>query len=569
MNYDSTYHILKQWERLQPGTSIITGSAFWHNGLFLAMAHATSPAGEQTRRFLVLATEQGARFPEGFEGTLLQGDGLRFMRCAATAPHAQALREAIPSMRPVPLGTVSTFGFGDRLGNAGAAHLKALADSRPVFLPVLAQQSIRELGRTARQPEEVLDAATWAVLEAGWRRGYGADADHLKTVEQAARMVQAGYTFFTIDPSDYVDNRAGTMSEADLLAAFEELPWGALKDRPEAFRQRYENRLFRLSSTREITLEPEQMLRAAVKYGAVLAHTRHMAEELARQCGTRACELELSVDETPHPTTPAEHLIIASELQRLNVRLVSLAPRFCGHFQKGIDFRGSLDQFADEYLLHQAIAAAFGGYKLSFHSGSDKFSVYERVGALPGGEIHVKTAGTSYLEAVRAIALTEPALFREIARRSVLHFEQDRKTYDISAEASDLEKAQTLADNELATLLDDDMARQVLHVTYGSVLQKHPQPAQGAQSTRATQSGLPGEPAQAGEPAQSLQPGQPAQSSQPGELAQPTLYGPIMQALETHRQTYHRCLYRHFRRHIVPFEGRPAVSGLTNATLEA
>ena len=518
MTNDFKLRILKQWERLQPGTPVVPGSVFWHNGLFLAIARGKMSPFGQTVRFLVMATQNRVSFPEGFEGMLYEADGIRYMLCPTTAPHAQALREAVPSLRPVPLGTTSSFGFGDRLGNAGAAHLRALADSRPVFLPVLAQQSIRELDRTARQPEEVLDAATWAVVEAGWRRGYGADADHLKTTEQASRMVQAGYTFFTIDPSDHVDNRAATMSEAELLQFFEDLPWGALKDSPESFRQRYENRLFRLGPGRELLIESAQMLRAAVKYAGVLVHTRHMAVALAELCGNRACELELSVDETPHPTTPVEHFVIASELRRLNVRLVSLAPRFCGHFQKGIDFRGSLDQFADEYLLHQAIAAASGGYKLSVHSGSDKFSVYERVGALAEGEIHVKTAGTSYLEAIRAIALTEPVLFREIARRSVLHFDQDRKTYDISAEAHDLQRAEELSDKELASLLDDDMARQVLHVTYGSVLQKK------------------------------------AQSSEP------VLYDRIMQALDTHPETYHRCLYRHFRRHIIPFEGRPAVS---------
>ncbi len=103
-------------------------------------------------------------------------------------------------------------------------------------------------------------------------------------------------------------------------------------------------------------------------------------------------------------TTPFEHWLVASELRRLGVEWVGLAPRFVGDFEKGIDYRGDLEVFRREYLKHLAIAEALGPYKISIHSGSDKFGVYRVIGEIGKGGVHVKTAGTSYLEALRTVA---------------------------------------------------------------------------------------------------------------------------------------------------------------------
>jgi len=149
---------------------------------------------------------------------------------------------------------------------------------------------------------------------------------------------------------------------------------------------------------------------------------------------------------------------------------VSLAPRFCGDFEKGIDFKGDIQQFEREYRVHQAIAMAYGAYKLSIHSGSDKFQVYEAIGRLGLGSVHVKTAGTSYLEALRAIAIADPDLLREIYAFSLERFDVDRKTYHISADPAQLAPLDKPTDSDLSELLNQDHARQIFHVTYGSVL---------------------------------------------------------------------------------------------------
>ena len=105
-------------------------------------------------------------------------------------------------------------------------------------------------------------------------------------------------------------------------------------------------------------------------------HVAAMYNHLVQSAGKRIFELEVSVDETEQPTSHAEHVYIASGLKRLGVKWVSLAPRFIGRFEKGVDYIGSVSAFENDIAGHAAIARQLGPYKLSLHSGSDKFSIY-------------------------------------------------------------------------------------------------------------------------------------------------------------------------------------------------
>ena len=169
------------------------------------------------------------------------------------------------------------------------------------------------------------------------------------------------------------------------------------------------------------------------------------------------------------PTSPLEHAIVSSALRRLGVKLTALAPRFPGHFEKGIDYRGSVQEFAAAVAVHAALAEALGPYKLSLHSGSDKLSVYEAFAHASGGRFHVKTAGTSYLEALRLAARTDTELMRLIWTESRDAFGAARRTYEMAATLEDAPPAE-LSDEELPGLLDDDTARQILHVNFGGVI---------------------------------------------------------------------------------------------------
>jgi hypothetical protein len=382
--------------------------------------------------------------------------------------NAVALRKHLDFLQPQLIGVAPTIGTGDRLGLATPAHVRAVRGSglRPVF----AQQSIREMTRTGRTPEEVMDTATFGVFEEGYRDGFGADADHLKSTEDIDRTVAAGFTMFTIDPGDHVDNEAQTDDLAHLKEKFGSLPWPGLETTADELHNAYTAQSIGLPDDSVASFEEETLLRAAVKYGRALAHTAAMYRHLRDRMSGRPFELEMSVDETATPTSVAEHVFVASELKRLGVKWVGLAPRFVGEFEKGVDYIGDLGEFERSFSRHVAVARHFGPYKISIHSGSDKFSIYPIAARLAGELVHLKTAGTSYLEALRAIASIDPALFREILGFAIERYPDDRASYHVSARVEQVPWGDSLGDDELPGLLDQFDAREVVHVTFGSVL---------------------------------------------------------------------------------------------------
>jgi hypothetical protein len=350
-----------------------------------------------------------------------------------------------------PLGLSPSFGFGDRLGLATPGHIAAVRGTK--FAPIFAQQSVRENARTGRTPQQVMDDAKRALEAAKWDASWGADADHLKAPEDIPPFVAAGYTFFTVDPGDYVDNSADTDSLDLLRQKITGFNWEELS----------ELYLHEDGGDAWGRFAGESLMRATIKYGKAIQHAVTMFRRLSE--ATDQFDFEMSVDETNSPTTPLEHFFIASELTRLGVRFTSLAPRFIGRFEKGVDYIGDLDALDTELAKHAAVTSHFGTYKLSLHSGSDKFSVYPLIAKHWGERIHVKTAGTSYLEALRVLAKHEQDLFLKIYLLGRDRYETDRRTYHVSAKLDLLPNT-----DDLPSLLDDFHAREVLHVTFGSAL---------------------------------------------------------------------------------------------------
>jgi hypothetical protein len=120
------------------------------------------------------------------------------------------------------------------------------------------------------------------------------------------------------------------------------------------------------------------------------------------------CEVEFAVDQTDYPTKPAEHVAVVSELKRLGMDFVSFAPRFVGRFETGVEYIGDLDKLRRDFEIHAAIGRALGPYKLYLHSGSDKYSASPLSAEATQGMVHLKTAGTSWAEALRVIARHDP-----------------------------------------------------------------------------------------------------------------------------------------------------------------
>jgi hypothetical protein len=394
-------------------------------------------------------------------------ENLILKKCQLNTQNRKYIQQLFEFTKPVTIGLHNSFGFGDRIGLANAGHLRSLGKSN--FKPILAQQSIRELTRTNRTADKVMDAAVWAVFQEGYKKGFGADADHLKTEDDITLMMTAGYKMLTFDPSAFVNNDADNYSQSELKKIVDDFNWINFGSSFEGLKKEY---LTETKIDKELSLKPAEinLMRALVKYGDALIHIKNLYSYLKKNFAGDNYEVEISVDETDSVTSTFEHFFIAKELKRLKIDFISLALRFVGDFEKGIDYKGDLNLFKREYINHLKIVKYIGNYKISLHSGSDKFSVYKVIGSLKDASTHVKTAGTSYLEALKVTALKEPDLFRKILDFSRDLYEEEKKTYHVSAVIGKVKDSCSYNNEELLELFNLDDARQVLHVTFGRVL---------------------------------------------------------------------------------------------------
>jgi hypothetical protein len=403
----------------------------------------------------------------GFTGTTESSDGeVRFVG-ETTPENALALRSALPWLQPSRFGLHTSAGFGDRLGLATPGHVRALKAVGAAINPVFAQQSIREMGRCHRTPRNVLDDATWGAFQAGWTKPVGGDADHLEQLEDIDDTAAAGFVFYTLDPKAEVDPEAEYADQETIRQKVQALDWASLDSDLAAFRKSYVGRRIDLEQ-QAIELDEESVLRAMAKYGPGIVHAMAMYRRLMEK--GIDCEVEFAVDETDYPTKPAEHVVVVSELQRLGMDFVSFAPRFEGRFEKGVEYIGDIDELQRDFEIHAQIARALGPYKLSLHSGSDKYSTYPLIAEATKGVVHLKTAGTSWAEALRVIAHNDPDLMREVLVLALDSFEANRKSYHLSCDPTRIPTDPT--DDEVAQLMDRVDSRQVLHVGYGAILEE-------------------------------------------------------------------------------------------------
>jgi hypothetical protein len=354
----------------------------------------------------------------------------------------------------------ASFGTGDRLGIVTAAHLRAF-DSSNIF-PVLAQQSVRELTKTKRTWEDVIACAYWGCFEEGFNGFVGADADHVKDLENLKAASKAGFSMFTIDSSDFIKKNVNSIENYKIEDFYK------INNRNYDFTNYYSDKKLKIGS---ISFEfGSDMLK-------LLFYTYFDAIIYIKECynlllasRSEPFDLEVSMDEIPEPITPLAHIFIANELSRQDIDFKNLALRFVGKWEKAVDYLGDLDEFDTQIKIHAEIVKSIGGYKLSLHSGSDKFSVYNSFSSANEGRFHVKTSGVSWLEAMRVTAKNDTELFREIFNFSLKNFEAEKVFYDVSADLSKLQFIDDIPDSELVNLLDSPAARQVLHINYGALL---------------------------------------------------------------------------------------------------
>lgn len=421
---------------------------------------------------MVLALGKGDFFSQ-LDGTELSSHAAKSLNggesfgsvklCPLSHENRLVLNKFLSFTRPTAFGRkTATFGLGDRLGLSTQGHVRCFDNCKAK--PILAQQSKRELDLTGRNFDTVLDDVCFAVFQEGYRGGFGADGDHLKKVEDIREALDCGYTMITLDCSERIGRGIESLDEQELIRTYEQLP--------TEYRARIEN--FYLSigfpiGEEEYFFTQDELMRCALIYGSAVDFVREVYFQYLKKA-PHTVDFELSIDETESITTAQGHLFVAMELVDSNVEVTSLAPRFIGEFQKGIDYIGDMKTFEAQLKQHAAIAHHFG-YKLSIHSGSDKFSIFPIIGQYTGGLLHIKTSGTTWLEAVATVAEKNSSLYRKIHQKALEHFEEAKSYYYVTGDASKVEDPARRPDEALIDYLKDDDSRQLLHITYGYILE--------------------------------------------------------------------------------------------------
>ena len=291
-----------------------------------------------------------------------------------------------------------TFGTGDRFAHQGRAQLQAILNAREAGIDVYPvwNKSNREHSIIKSQPGDVRAEADAAVAALGFTGAYYVDADHigLKTVDAFI----PGSDFFTLDVADFT----GKAAEADAVGVF-------LK----AVR-RYTGSLSIPGIERPFDLTEKTVRGAAAKFLLAVQEAGRIYRHIEEKKGREGFVTEISVDETDAPQSPVELFLILAMIAEEHIPIQTIAPKFTGRFNKGVDYVGDLAQFEKEFDEDLSVIAfaiqEFGladTLKLSVHSGSDKFSIYPIINRLikkHNAGLHVKTAGTNWLEEVIGLA---------------------------------------------------------------------------------------------------------------------------------------------------------------------
>jgi tagaturonate epimerase len=291
-----------------------------------------------------------------------------------------------------------SFGVGDRFAHQAKAQLRACmqAASEGVDVTPVWNKSYREHSIVGSEPPSVLRAAEAAVRELDWTKPFHIDADHIR-FDIVDPFIETS-DFYTLDVAESIGQPADPQDVQAFVDRHPELT-GTIEipgiERP-------------FQTTRE------EIERIANKFLKAVQDAGRLHRHIAERKGEGQFITEVSMDETDSPQTPPELLVILAAIADEKIPAQTIAPKFTGRFNKGVDYVGDITQFEKEFNEDLAVIAhAVGRYdlpdnlKLSVHSGSDKFSIYgpiRRALQRTGAGIHVKTAGTNWLEELIGLA---------------------------------------------------------------------------------------------------------------------------------------------------------------------
>ena len=292
-----------------------------------------------------------------------------------------------------------SIGLGDRFGHQGAAQLKAIIDAgkKGIEMTPVWNKSNREHNIIGTIPGDVRKEADIVTKAAKYNKPYFVDADHIN-FDSVDKFVEAS-DFFTIDVASWIGQKAG---EEDLKIFVKSA-------------EKYKGKLLIPGIPKPFSITGSYLEKVGEKYLFATKMAGVIYRKIEKQKGRGNFIAEISMDEVPEPQTPAELFFILMMLGIEKIPLQTIAPKFQGRFNKGVDYVGRPDLFALEFEsdLHVITKAVreFSlpeNLKISVHSGSDKFAIYPYIGRIirkHNKGIHLKTAGTTWLEEVIGLAV--------------------------------------------------------------------------------------------------------------------------------------------------------------------
>jgi hypothetical protein len=291
-----------------------------------------------------------------------------------------------------------SMGLGDRFGHQGGAQLQAIieAGKKGVEITPVWNKSNREHMIIGTGPDDVRKEADYFTKAAKFKKPYFVDADHIN-FDTVDRFINAS-DFFTIDVASYIGKRAGEAETKSFVS-------GSLK---------YMGDLEIPGIRKPLKVTEKLITNIAEKYLFAAIKAWEIYRKIEKAKGKDNFVTEVSMDEVPNPQTPVELFFILKMLGEENIPVQTIAPKFSGRFNKGVDYVGDPEKFAEEFesdlMVIDFAVKEFGlpdNLKMSVHSGSDKFSIYPLIGSIIKKHdkgIHLKTAGTTWLEEVIGLA---------------------------------------------------------------------------------------------------------------------------------------------------------------------
>jgi len=369
-----------------------------------------------------------------------------------------------------------SLGTGDRFGHQGKAQLQAIIQANKQGLGIVPvwNKSHREHTIIGTSPGDVREEANEAVKAMRWDKPYFVDADHigLKNVD----IFIESSDFFTLDVAEVIGQQADEKDKS-------------------AFIEKYSKYIGDMNISgieKPLNITQQKLEEIADKFLLAVKEAGKIYRHIASSKGKDNFITEVSMDETDQPQSPVEMLFILAALANEKIPAQTIAPKFTGQFNKGVDYVGDITRFAQEFEQDLAVIAfavkEFGlpeNLKLSIHSGSDKFSIYKPINeALKKFDagLHIKTAGTTWLEELIGLAQAGGdglAIAKKIYSNALSRFDELRKPYatvvdikrqdlpspDVVNKWTDEQFSHALRHDRFCNLYDPNL-RQLLHLAY-------------------------------------------------------------------------------------------------------